>query len=314
MATVEQVLKDVQSFAPPGISMPAAATWLNNRYREMVSKVQFRSLRKVGELIVPGQIDTGTVTATRGSTSVTGASTTFQTEISAGTQEHYWFRARSAWYKIASVTNETTLVLSSAFAEDSVSAVSYNIVKRTHALASDARWLGKFVLPRNRRKLESYSEEEFDLSFPGRILVGSQPEAICEAGEDSNGYKQIEVYPFPEESEIIRYVYWALPTDLTISATIPTQIDHYVLKEGVMIDIYRAAKIKQIEMGNVEAAAIYANEEAKQRTIWKKALTDALRSQRGVDDVTFIIESFGGRKHTTGIRTAREDVLSRWSY
>lgn len=294
--------------------MPACAKWLDNRYKELVARVRFRNLRSVGELSLPAIVTTGTITVTRGSTSVAGASTTFETEISAGTQEHYYFRTRSAWYKISSITNDTALVLASAFAESSVSAGSYEIVKRTHALASDARWLGEFVHPRIRRKIDTYSRDEFDIAFPGRTISGRWPEAVCQDGVDSNGYIKVELYPPPTNTELIRYVYWTLPTALTLASTIPAQIDDYVLKEGTMIDVYRAAKIMHIEKGNVEAAAVYANEEAKQRTIWERKILDAIRTQRGTDDITFILESFGGRRSASDIKTAREHILAGWSY
>ena len=314
MSTVDEIVKDIMSVAPAQVDPIAAARWLDNRYKELVTKAQFSNLRKIGELSIPGVIDTGTVTTTRGSTSVAGASTTFETEVGSGTQEHYYFRTSNAWYKIASITNETALVLASAFAETAVSAGTYQIVKRTHALASDARWTGKFVFPRLRLEVKKRSRDEFDLSYPGRPLVGPTPQIVCLDGVDSNGYLQVEVYPPPENSELLRYVYWSLPTSLTLSSTIPAQIDAYVLKEGALIDVYRKAKISQIELGNVEAAALYANEEQKQRTVWRSIVNDAIRTQRGSDDVTFILESFGGRRGSAEIRTAREQILNAWSH
>jgi len=314
MATVEEVIRDIEALPLSDIGAPAVARWIDNRYKEIVSKIQFRSLRQIGELVLPGVITTGTITATRGSTSIAGASTTFVTEIGSGTQEHYYFRTRSAWYRISSISGETALTLASAFSEDSVSAGSYQIVKRAHSLASSARWLGAFVFSRLRQRLEVLSRDEFDISFPGRIVQGSHPQVVCQDGVDSSGYLKVEVYPPPAESELIRYVYWAIPTTLSISSTIPAQIDAHVLKEGALIDVYRAAKVAQIEKGNVEAAAIYSNEEAKQRTVWDRYIRDAIRTQRGVDDVTFIIESFGGKRLANDIRTAREHILAGWSY
>jgi hypothetical protein len=314
MATVEEIIKDIQALAPMDLSMPACARWLDNRYKELVARVNFSNLRKVGELSVPGIITTGTISATRGSTAITGVATTFQTEIGSGTQEHYWLRTLSAWYRIASVSGELALTLASAFAEDDVSGATYQIVKRTHSLASDVRWTGKFVMPRVRRKIDTYSRDEFDISFPGRTIAGRWPEAVCQDGVDSSGYVQVELYPPPNESELIAYVYWSLPSALTITSTIPAQIDGYVLKEGTMIDVYRWAKVKQIEKGNVEAASVYANEEAKQRTVWERKILDAIRTQRGTDDLTFILESFGGRRSASDITTAREHILAGWRY
>lgn len=314
MATVEEIVRDLESFIPKDISGLAVARWIDNRYKEMVSKIRYRHLRKVGELVIPGIFETGTVTATRGSTAVAGVSTQFETDMGSGTQEHYYFSGSVAWYKISSVTDETNLVLASAFAETDISAVSYAIVKRTHALPSTARWLGTFVIPRLRKKLTGPSHKELDLSTPGRPIAGRYPESVAQVGVDSNGYIMIEVYPPPKYSELLRYVYWDLPSQLSMGSTIPQVIDNYVLKEGAMIDAYRASKIAQLQLGNVEAAAVYANEEAKQRTIWKNAIKDAQRTQQGAEDLNFVIEGFGGMRGASEIRTARDHVYSKWSY
>jgi hypothetical protein len=314
LATVEEIVRDIESFAPANISGLAIARWIDNRYKEMVSKIRYRHLRKVGELSIPGVFETGSVTATRGSTAVSGSSTQFETDMGSGDQEHYYLSAVTAWYQIASVTDESNLVLNAAFSEDSVSSTSYTIVKRTHALDASARWLGTFVMPRLRRKLNLISHQELNISVPGRPVAGRYPESAAQVGVDSNGYIKVEIYPPPKYSELINYVYWDLPSQLTMSSTIPQVIDNYVLKEGALVDVYRASKIAQINLGNVEAAAVYSNEEAKQRTIWNRSIKDAQRTQQGSEDLNFVIEGFGGQRPSSEIRTAREHVLSRWSY
>jgi hypothetical protein len=314
MATVEELVNDIRSLSPMNVPIPAVAKWLDNRYRELVSKARYRHLRKLGELVIPGEITTGTVTTTRGSTAVAGDSTTFETEVgSSGAQTHYYFRASSAWYKIASITDETNLVLDTAFSEDAVTDGSYSIVKRTHALASDARWINEFVHLRLRRPLDLMSPEELEITFPGRRLSSSYPIAVTLDGIESNGYWQAEFYPYPEDSEIIRYSYLALPTALTLGSTIPQQIEAYILKEGVLIDVYRYLKIKAIEAGQVEAAGIYRNDERAQATVWKEKIREAARVGNGVDDFTFILTGFGGRTYSPEIKTAREEILANWS-
>lgn len=315
MATVEEIVRDIQVSAPSGIGGLAIARWIDNRYKEMVSRVRFRNLRSTGELVLAGVINTGTVSATRGSTTITGVSTTFATDLGATAQEHYYLRVRSAWYKIASVAGETSLTLATAFAEDTISGASYTIVKRTHSLASTARWIGQFLHTRLHHSLGfPLTMDELDLLAPGRILATGLPQRVAQAGVDSSGYLKVEVYPPPTESEILHYTYWTLPTALTMSSTIPAQIDAYTLKEGALIDVYAKAKIMQIEKGNVEAASVYSNSEAKQRTIWKDALKSAQYTQRGADDATFMLASFGSSNGGIyDISTARDHILLNWS-
>ena len=115
--------------------------------------------------------------------------------------------------------------------------------KRTHPLASTARWMGDFFLTRLRKRLNLVPLEALDLRAPGRSLVGNIPDTVAQVGIDSNGYPKVEIYPPPSKSEIIHYIYWALPTALTMSSTIPSVIEAYVLKEGVLIDVFLCSNI-----------------------------------------------------------------------
>jgi hypothetical protein len=313
MATVEELVRDILASVSSDAGGLLVAKWADNRYKEMVAKVRFRHLRKVGELSLPAVIDTGTVTTTRDSTAVTGDSTTFETDMSAGSQEDYYFRAGQNWYKIASVTDDTNLVLASGYAEDAVADGSYKIVKRTHALASDARWFGDFVLTRLRKRLTSISLDELDIRAPGRTIVGSIPDTVAQIAINSSGYPNVEIYPPPEESELIHYVYWSLPTALTMASTIPPVIDQYTLKEGTLIDLYRYEKAAAIRKGNIEQAAVWRNEEKSQESKWRQVINDAIRTSRGTDDISFILQMPNVAFQSRDQRTARDYILDNWS-
>lgn len=313
MATVEEIARDVLASHATDANAALVARWMNNRYRELVSKVKFRHLRNVGELSLPAVINTGTITVTRGSTAVAGAATTFETEVGSGTQEHYYFRTRTAWYRIASITDETNLVLESAFAEDDVSAGSYYIVKRTHSIATDGRWVGDFYHTRLRRRLSLVSLDELDALAPGRTLVAHYPLYIAQIGVDSSGYGKYEIYAPPANSEIINYIYWKIPSSLTLSTTFPLVIDPYVIKEGVLVDLYRYNMSIEAKKGNVEVAALWRNESRTQDTTWKRAIKDAIRTSRGADDISIILDMRHGLAHRSADqRTARDYVYDNW--
>ena len=241
MATVEALVRDIISSVPAndGIGGIAVARWVDNRYKELVAKVNYRHLRKLGELSLSAEVTTGTLVATRGSTTITGTSTTFQTEIGSGAQTDWYIRPASAWYEVASVGGETAITLSSDYAEDTIStAKSYHACQRYYSLASDARWIGGFLMTRLQKPLEVISIEELDSLAPGRTIVGSHPAYVSQLGVDSSNNVRVEVYPPPKNTEILHYVYWSLPTELSVSSTIPDIIDDYTLKEGVLIDVY----------------------------------------------------------------------------
>ena len=315
MPTVDELARDVIASIATDANALAAAKWIDNRYKEMMSRVRFRHLRQVGELSIPGVYDTGTVAATRGSTAITGTATQFETDIGAGDQEYYFLRAATAWYKVASVGGELAITLDSAFAEDDVTAAAYKLAKRFHPLAATARWTGAFVMPRLRKELASVSLDMLDIIAPGRTLAGNIPQYAAQVGVDSNGYLMYEIYPPPVESELIRYVYWTLPPTLTYSSSIPLVIDPYVLKEGVLIDLYRYEMSMAIRKGNIEQAAIWRNEQRTQETKWQRIITDAIRTSRGADDISLLLNMTPGSPHGRfgEQRTARDYIFDNWS-
>jgi len=315
MATVEEIVRDLLGSLATSAGAPIAARWVNNRYQELVAKVKFRHLREIGELLVPAVVDDGTVNVTRGSTTVTGSGTSWTTDIGNGAQTYWYIKPASAWYKIASVDSDTQITLATAFAEDDVSGNSYAAVKRHLPLDSSARWIGDFVHTRLRNKLDGpLSYEEMNRRYPGRKLTGSYPEAVGLVGTDDNNALIVEVYPPPDESEIIHYVYWKLPSALTFSSTIPPQIDPHVLKEGALIDLYRYEMAEALRLGKVDAAGFWRNESRAQMTKWENYIQEAKQADRGADDTSFILERVGRRMWVGEQRTARDIVLDRWTW
>jgi hypothetical protein len=153
MATVDELARDIVGSLALSEAYLIAVRWIDNRYKQLCSRVRFKHKRKIGEVQIPATYDTGTVTTTRDSTAVTGASTVWDTTPGNGAQTDWWIKPSSAWYKVSSVTNDTALVLATAFSEDAVAAGSYSLVKRYHSLNATARWLGDFVLTRLRLPL-----------------------------------------------------------------------------------------------------------------------------------------------------------------
>ena len=321
MATVDELCRDIVGSLGLSESYLIAARWIDNRYKEMVNRVRFKHLREIGEVQIPatydGSDDDATVDATRDSTAVTGTDTEWETTFpgSEGDQEYYYIKISSAWYKIASVTDDTNLVLATNFSEDDVDDGTHKIVKRHHALDSNARWLGEFVLTRLRLPLgKPIPLEQLDREAPGRILTDQFPRCVAQVGVDSNGYLMVEFYPYSAKSEIVHYVFWNIPTALTVSSTIPSVIDPYQLKEGVLIDAYRYLKSKAYQSGAVDIGNSYRNDEFAQATKWERYIMQAVRSDQGADDKTFILQMYSERLRAGVMRTAHDYVYQNWSY
>lgn len=296
-----------------------AIVWINNRYMEICGKVRFSHLRQLGELYVPPRVSTGSVTCDRDSPTVTGSSTTFLTSplpTTAGDAGDGWyFKSRSVWYEVGTFDSSTQITLSTNFAETSGSSLSYSLVKRFHTLSTDTRWLGDFVHTRRRLLLETVPIAKLNRDAPARTLTGSMPLYVADAGINSSGERQVELYPYPENSEVLHYVYWTRPPSLAAAtATLPKEIDPYVLKEGALIDLYRYLKAKALKKGQTEAAGFYRNDEKAQMAIWERYIQEARRTDRAVDDTSFILSALGGRITAGDIRTARDIVLDRWTW
>jgi len=298
MATVADIARDLLGSMASDTSMPVAVRWIDNRYKEMVSKVRFRHLRKIGTLVIPPQVRLGTVSVTLGSANVVGTDTTWATSpgvFLAGAQPYWGFRASGVWYEVNAVSGNTALSLVSAYAETSNAAATYHLVKRYHALAPGARWLGGSLLPRLRKDLgDPVGLDELNSWDAQRILVGQPPMAIAQVHNSPDGYLMVEAYPYAKDTELLNYVYWEIPSELGVTSEIPRQVDPYVLKEGAYVDYCRHMMATREREGKMELTGFWRNEFRAADTRWNAIMRDAVRTDRGVDDMSFLLQRSGG--------------------
>ncbi len=291
MATVEQVATEVLAAVDSSAGLVQAGNWVAQRYRQFASKARLRHLREVGELVIPAVITAGTVTVTEGSTSVT-ADATAQAALSSSIVGRH-LRVRSAWYKI-SAYSAPTITLASAFSEDSGAGLGYHVTQRFSALATDVRWIGTLVHMRLRTALRNVSVSVLDHYYPDRVLTASYPLYWAEVGEhDTTKAKQLEIYPYSPQSEIIHYVYWKEPVVLALSDEIPSHCDSSLLREGALIDLFRFKAAQAADRAQVEIAAFWRNESQVQRTLWERMCLTGMKQDRGIDDVSFVLQKAG---------------------
>ena len=311
MATVGEIAKDLLGTVDSETGYLNACKWIDNRYKELVSKVRFRHLRKWGELSVPATYTTGTVAATRGSTALTGTDTEWETNIGSGTQQYWWIKLASAWYRIASVGGETSITLASAYAENDETAATYTALKRHHPLATDARWLGTFTHPRYNRTLRMRSAESMEDLAPGRLPATCDLRWWSEVGVDSDDTILVELFPLMSTSELVRYTYWAEPPTLTAASSIPQKIDPYVLKEGAYVDMCRFQMAMALKAGSADTAAVWRNEYQAGITRWNRIVASAIKTDKGADDVTLTVTTDFGPYPAHDITTAQDAIWSR---
>jgi hypothetical protein len=314
MATVEDVASlaisavDVSAERPLGILQ--VAKWVDQRYRELAGRVRFRQLRKVGAIDIPAAILTGTVTATEGSATLV-ADGDAQTAIGATNIVGRHIRMHAVWYEITAYA-APNITIATPYAELAGAGLGFLLLPRFHTLDASARWLGKFVFPRRRRTLEMRAAEALDRTAPERLLASYGPLYVAEAPNATSGAKRVELYPYTKTEETIYYTYWAIPTTLVLDTVIPQEVDPYVLREGVLIDVYRYRASQEANAGKADLAAYWRNEQRAQTTSWESQIMQATRADRGQDDVGFIYHILGlGTVWNRDIATARDEIWAR---
>lgn len=322
--SVEDVARSVLASvdAPTQVGLGLIQQFVKERYIELVGRVKFRQLRKTFNLYYNAPLVSGTVNVTSGSTTWVGTGTAF-TEAHIGWQ----VRAQYNWYTIQQVTAATqTLVMDVPYAEVSNTAATYFAVQRYIPLDPTVRWIGQVRHPRRLKRLLPRSLNWLDSREPARLMVGPFPRYWAE-GPTYNGEnmaigadqrKQIETYPPSTQAEIYTTTAWTVSEKLSLQDYFPPAIDAYVLREGVLIDMYRhlASKAAHAIPPDEKLMQTYANLEARQRTIWDQKIQMAILADRAGDDWDQDVETWSmseDEMEDRDIATAYDQVLSQWT-
>jgi hypothetical protein len=131
---------------------------------------------------------------------------------------------------------------------------------------------------------------------------------------EGNVCRQVELYPYDTKETAVAYVYWRKPPFLKLHDELPTGIEPYTLREGVLVDIMRYEMSKALEAGMVDKGATWRNEYRAQETKWAQARDAAVRQETATDDDVFILDlARGAGTKPYRIRTAREQIWYNWS-
>jgi hypothetical protein len=313
--TVEQVARKVIADIADETAFVLAADWVNERYQEYVRRCKPRHLMKVGELNLAAYITGGSITATRGSNIITGDATA--QALWNSTLNGWYLRTRTAWYEIAYFnSSNSSLILKSDFGEDDVSSGTYYIVKRFYALPDDVKTIGKLLNSRQMIQMENIHRDELDAIASFRPMIGGTLRFWCDQGADEEtGTRRIEIYPPPQEVEMLIYTYWQDPPRLELDALLPRFLDPYVLKEGALVNAFRYKAAKAADAGKPDIAQFYANWHERQETKWTAKMRSMAIAERGADDQSIILKWNLQRSNAgqSDIMTARDQVLSEWN-
>lgn len=315
---VDAVLAAVDSDAGPQL----VAGWCSERYRELTNRSRFRHLLRLGELLVPAVVTSGTVTATPGSPTIVGDATARAAWAALGADAivDRYFRADGErnWYRIVGLTGANgDLALATAYVSpfngaDPATDAAYKIVKRFHALPDDLRHIGVVTHPRLYAPLDEITHQELDLAMTSRVLVADVPQFWAQTESAADGWVQIEVYPYARTDQLLPYTYYVHAPVLTIDSRLPGDLDPHILKTGALIDVHRWEMAKALRENKVEVAATWRNEMNTLVTRWEDKIREAVKQDRASDSLslqwdTSGFPSSGGRM----VRDARDYVYVR---
>lgn len=335
MATVEQIARTAKTELDSDINLQVVGQFVTNRITQLYAATKYKSLRKLGELYLPGALGGqtnaqgvvnpgGTVTVTVNSKIVTGDSVA--APLWTNLLEGQFFRVFpfKTWYRIAKVDSPNLTLDNPIISENAslflpnvpVSGQSYYILPRYVAAAPDARFFGTFVLDYLYLPLEWINPDRMQEKYPSRFLVGPYPWCVSEFQTNLTATgqpKMLEFYPYPLISTLVHYVYWSIPPTIGFYDSLPVTLDAYVAKELAFIPIMRYEMAKALRLGQVEVAASWRNEYRAQETRARELTDDAIRNDSGTDDVTFIMGTTRRRRSADwdSLTTARDDVWSR---
>lgn len=176
---------------------------------------KFPWAHRTGELVTQAEYNTGTVTITQGSTSLSGTSTTWDTNNAFSVKNmrvggRIVIAGGVEIYEISSVTNDTAAVLTAAFVKDDVSAAEYLYFEDEYDLASD------FLRPLDLQNFDTNGDidligrTEFRWRYPRSKVTGKPRVATIIDRVPSGGTtprRRVRFWKPPSEAFLIPYSY-----------------------------------------------------------------------------------------------------------
>lgn len=203
---------------------------LNDVLQEICQASNFSWLYGDSSFITAKPYETGTVSVTEGSATITGSGTTWSSAM-VGRK----FYCGNATYEIATFVSTTSMTLTTVYAGDSASGATYKIYQDQYSLASDVEDVLAMRQENWPSKIQKVGIEVLDNYYPQRNSFG-YPCVYSIIGYDSTGYIKVAVYPIPNQARNIYYRYKKRVIEMTLDADTPIVPLRYrwVLAKGAL--------------------------------------------------------------------------------
>ncbi len=326
MPTFEDLARRAQGLTNLMPPMPLAVQWASDRVHELLGKRRVALYKRNLELSIPAPVTAGVVAINRGQRFVVGdtvAQTAWLLALDdgvGGTFPDGWFiRVRAAWYRVAGRVQDGSgsirIELESSYAESDVAGVSYTLCRHYHALPASIYQVDEdtFVLSRLGQPLEFLNESVMTMRYPNRwgIYFGgmSLPHSLCEVEPTADERIQLEIYPYPNQSEMVSYAGYVIAPPFTYQSQLPRGLEVHHVLPGLMADFYAWA-IEDVK--DAQVMGVMLNEKARCLTRFESAKEQALLHMESNRMRGFVL--VGRKRHgwsPGGIRTAYAEVWSR---
>lgn len=230
--------------------------WLNYVQQDIQSRWPWPWAYGRESVVTVADYNTGTVTVSSGSTSVTGNGTNFATSVD--TTYFIQFQGSNDWYNIASRGGSTSLTLATAYAPSTnLTAGSYTLRKFFYSLSSSA---DEVVDVRNwgtPLKLVQCDLRTIDLINP--LVQSSSPGyAYMMFGVDSSGNLQFMPYPFPNDARLFEFRTKKRAVDMVNSGdppAIPNKYAHVIAWGAIAVGFAYLRKFEEAQAWNAKYEA-----------------------------------------------------------
>lgn len=218
----------------------AVLGFLNNRYATVTTKRQWDWLYQSVDINFKAPYETGTLSLTQNSESVTGVGTVWSSNV---VPNNYLVpTGRNERYLIETVDSQTTLTLQGQYAGDTATDVAYKIVKPVVELPSDCEHVQGIVLGESLGKLVPLGLQEMRRKQAHDLSRVGVPVYFTEVGRRAeDGVRHIEIWPAPDKDYVAQLNYGVNIMALEDSASnYPLIPDRHrvVLYYGGLADMY----------------------------------------------------------------------------
>lgn len=236
-------------------------------------EAEFQFALREGALSTVAPYETGTVSVTAGSATVTGSSTLWNTSSNVLKHDKFMLGTTGAYRVSAHPASDTSLTLASAFAGTTASGQSYEIGRDEYTLAGGMLWLTRIWDLETAKELILLTPAEWVRLTQGRYQTGEPTHAILIGADNTDATtgtaQRLQLYPVPDARYSYNYSYKSLFT--WTSGTMETM---------AIMDIVLAAALQLVFWRLQDWTNVKAWEERYQMLLVKAKTQDVARTLR----------------------------------